>query len=269
MKKTALALIILLIVILCIFVWVWRNYFALSTTHIEEAKTTAQQLQGNTTSTALLEQSVTVTELTYVPLSERAPDDSAFIKQDVPFTAQAPDGNWDDPRQQDGCEEASVLMAVLWARNQSITPGTALQEILALSQESKEQTGYFKDTNIEDTARFMESYYAFTSYEIITSIDTTDIEQAIRARGVVLVQVDGRLLGNPYFTAPGPEHHMLAVIGYDQSSDEFITNDPGTRNGAGFRYTRAVLGDALADYPTGNHNARKKTPPSMIVVYPE
>ena len=33
----------------------------------------------------------------------------------VPFTSQAPSGQWDNPVYQDGCEEAAALMAVYWA----------------------------------------------------------------------------------------------------------------------------------------------------------
>ena len=38
------------------------------------------------------------------------------VYYDVPFTSQAPLAEWDDPLQQDGCEEASSLMAASWAK---------------------------------------------------------------------------------------------------------------------------------------------------------
>src|SRR4030042_6174940 len=44
--------------------------------------------------------------------------DNRYILQNVLlealFTTQAPFGEWNDPRQQDACEEASVLIAYKW-----------------------------------------------------------------------------------------------------------------------------------------------------------
>src|SRR4051812_4227943 len=40
----------------------------------------------------------------------------------VPFTAQAPYGEWNDPKYGDGCEEASILMAAYWAKGQTSLP---------------------------------------------------------------------------------------------------------------------------------------------------
>ena len=55
---------------------------------------------------------------------------TTFVNYDVPFTSQAPTGNWDDERQQDGCEETSALMAMLWVRNKTITAKQAETEIM-------------------------------------------------------------------------------------------------------------------------------------------
>src|SRR4051812_13063348 len=56
----------------------------------------------------------------------------------VPFTAQAPNGNWSDPKQEDGCEEASVLMAWLWIENKIITKDVAEKTIVAMSDFEQE-----------------------------------------------------------------------------------------------------------------------------------
>lgn len=68
----------------------------------------------------------------------------------------------------------------------------------------------------------------------------------------MVVPTNGRALGNPNFTAPGPERHMLVLIGYDPETKEFITNDPGTRQGRHYRYHEEVLFSAIRDYPTGD-----------------
>ena len=51
---------------------------------------------------------------------------------------------------------------------------------------------------------------------------------------------------NPNFTGNGPLYHMLVIKGF--VDDKFITNDPGTRNGADFVYTEANLMNSIADW---------------------
>ncbi len=60
---------------------------------------------------------------TAVPTSSSPPPSPTLaplqlVTQSVPFTVQAPLGDWTDARQQDGCEEASVLMAMAWVRDE-------------------------------------------------------------------------------------------------------------------------------------------------------
>ena len=51
----------------------------------------------------------------------------------VPFTAQAPLGNWGNVKQGNGCEEASVLMAYAWVKGKDIDPNSAAEEIEKIS----------------------------------------------------------------------------------------------------------------------------------------
>ena len=59
---------------------------------------------------------------------------------------------------------------------------------------------------------------------------------------------------------------MLVVTGYDAEKKEFITNDPGTRKGAGYRYPEQVLFDAIREYPTGKHVPITINRKAMIIV---
>ena len=59
---------------------------------------------------------------------------------------------------------------------------------------------------------------------------------------------------------------MLVIKGYDAETDQFITNDPGTRRGAGYRYAAAALFAAINDYPTGDHLLITTVTKAMIVV---
>lgn len=188
-------------------------------------------------------------------------------EQLVPFASQAPFGDWSDPRQQDGCEEASAFMAVKWARSETFTPTEARDAIVDMSNWEKTQFGAYEDTSVADTAnRLMKTYLSFTKFTVQQNIGTNDIIAALKNEQIVIVAVNGQKLGNPNFVNGGPLRHMLVVTGYDAATDEFVTNDPGTRLGANYRYNRSTLGAALMDYPSGNHVPVTTLSTAMITV---
>ncbi|MEK7616119.1 MAG: C39 family peptidase [Patescibacteria group bacterium] len=192
---------------------------------------------------------------------------TTVLFSDVPFTSQAPFGGWDDPRQQDGCEEASALMAVRWARGQTLSSDEALKEILAAADYEEATYGSYHDTNAQDTVtRIFKGYFKFDGATAKLDITAKDIEAALRKGMLVVVPANGQLLGNPNYTAPGPDRHMLVIIGYDPNKDEFITNDPGTRKGKGYRYKSSVLERAIFNYPTGDHVETAERRTAMITI---
>jgi hypothetical protein len=193
--------------------------------------------------------------------------DQTTVLLKVPFTSQAPDGQWEDLRFQDGCEEASVLMAIKWVKGESITRTEATAAILDMAEWQLQSYGSFRDTNAQDTAdRLIRDYFSYNQYRVSKEVNTQNIVAELRAGNIVLVPANGQKLYNPYFTAPGPEHHMLVIRGYHPSTDEFITNDPGTKRGEGYRYKSEILIGAVIDYPTGDHEPITGVQKAMIIV---
>lgn len=193
------------------------------------------------------------------------------VLHDVPFVSQAPTGNWDDPRQQDGCEEAASLMSMLWVKGEKTptTPQEKETQLLAISQFQSSKYGTYHDTSAQDTVeRILKGYFDYHNVDVVYDITTEDIKQELYNGNLIIVPADGQKLGNPYFTQPGPERHMLVVRGYDPGRDEFITNDNGTRRGEGYRYKAGVLMSAIRDYPTGDHQPILEVRRAMIVIKP-
>lgn len=171
---------------------------------------------------------------------------------DVPFYAQAPRGNWSDLRQQEGCEEASVLMAQAWVSGQTLTVEEAEQEIIRVSEYERERWGYFVDTSAQDTHdRLVQGYYGLDQAEVYTGIDEIDVLNALASGSIVLITVNGQDLQNPYFQGNGPLRHMLIVHGYDYITGEFITHEPGTTRGQDYRYSFDLFRLAINDYNSG------------------
>ncbi len=185
----------------------------------------------------------------------------------APFISQAPFGNWDDPRKQDGCEEAAAIMAMAWINNEELTAKTADERIDEISAYEEKIYGSFHDTNAQDAAeRIFKGFFGYDNIEVKHNITKENIKQELFKGNLVIVPTNGRLLNNPNYTPPGPTTHNLVIIGYDISTDEFITNDPGTRRGEKYRYNEDVLEGALLDYPTGNHEKIEEIKTAMIVV---
>lgn len=192
------------------------------------------------------------------------------IIYNVPFVSQAPSGNWKDPRQQDSCEEASVYMAMKWINNETINKKIAENDMLAISDWENKIYGNYHDTSASDTAdRLIKNYYEYNNFEVKNNINYKNIIKELNNGNLIITPVDGRKLNNPNYTAPGPDRHMILIVGYDTLKKEFITNDPGTRMGNKYRYDEKIFENAIMDYPTGKKVEIKEINKSMIIIRPK
>jgi len=188
---------------------------------------------------------------------------------EVPFTPQAPFGNWADPRQDYACEEASVIMAMHWVRREDLTLKDAEREIIAISDFELKKYGEFHDSSAQDTMdRIFKDYFSYEKVAIKKDIGSNDIKEELARGNLVIVPVNGRKLENPFYTPPGPIAHMIVVVGYDSQTKEFITNDPGTKRGEKLRYPEDILASALQDHITGIGEPISKISKVMIVIEP-
>ncbi len=183
------------------------------------------------------------------------PDEVALptsINLAVPFTSQAPQGNWDEPYQE-ACEEASVYMVHAYFSGMEegqIPAQTADEAILQAVEFEMGLFGFYKDTTAEKTGMFAELLYGH-AYQILTNPTVEDIQRELVQGHPVIVPAAGRLLGNPYFTPPGPLYHMLVIRGYTEDG-QFIVNDPGTYRGEAFLYDFDTIMNAMHDWNDGD-----------------
>ena len=169
----------------------------------------------------------------------------------VPFTSQAPHGNWDEPYQE-ACEEASLYMVQQYYRGQpegTIDADRADADLLDIVAFERELFGYYEDTTAQQTGLLAEAMFGLTA-RLIQDPTIDDIKNELVLGHPVIVPAAGRLLGNPYFTAPGPIYHMLVIRGYTDQ-DQFIVNDPGTSRGEAFLYDFDTLFYAMHDWNSG------------------
>ena len=190
-----------------------------------------------------------------------------IILLEVPFTSQAPFAQWSNPVFQNACEEASLLMAILWVRGvKLISKEEATAELNKFADFEIEKYNNYYDHSAADTAQIMRDYWGYNDIEVKENIKAEDIINQLLSGNLVIVPVDGRALGNPYYTPPGPEEHMLVIIGYDFETKEFITNDVGTRHGEKYHYKKDILEQSIRDYPTGYKEPITEIKKTMIVI---
>lgn len=179
------------------------------------------------------------------PTIEKEPSLPETINLEIPFTSQAPFGDWSYPFNYT-CEEAAILMVHYYFEGKStIDPAEAREELLNLIAYEEKNYGFHEDTDAAQTAQLIRDYYGY-SVKVKYDISLQDIKKELAKGNPVIIPVAGRLLGNPYFTPPGPLYHMLLVKGYNAIG--FITNDPGTKNGADFVYSYQTLQKAIHDF---------------------
>lgn len=202
---------------------------------------------------------------TAIPTNKVVLNKDVLIK--VPYMVQAPFGQWSDPRQQDGCEEAVSIMAVRWVKNQNLEPQEALDELLKISDYELKSYGNYQDASLSDTnERIIKGYFNYTKTAINEVKSDEDIIRNLQEGKIVIVPANGQALNNPYFTQPGPERHMVLITGYDSKTNEFITNDPGISQGFNYRYPVEVLFNAIRDYLTGYHQPLIEVKKVMLVI---
>lgn len=180
---------------------------------------------------------------------------------DIPFTSQAPFGNW-DATHEEYCEEASLVMANRFVTNRGISGSQDADDAMnAMKDWEVEHFGYFESTTAEETATIAREYLGLQA-KVVKEFTWDDAKRELLQGHVVILPSAGRELGNPNFTGLGPIYHMLVVRGW--TTTKIITNDPGTRRGEEYVYDPTVLYNAIGDY---NHNDPAHGATVMIVVW--
>jgi len=183
----------------------------------------------------------------------------------VPFTTQAPFSNWDKIHNED-CEEASAVMANAYFNGSYVAkldPNYVDGQLTNLTNWEMQNFGYNLDINSQETVKMIEANYNLHA-RVVNNLSQDDIKNELRQNHLVLIPVNGQMIGNPNYKRPGPIYHMLVVRGYTPSS--IITNDPGTRNGLNYPYSFSTLYNANGNYDhsTNKVNLNDK---NMIVVW--
>lgn len=161
----------------------------------------------------------------------------------VLFAQQAPFANWDEVHEET-CEEASMIMVARYFKGQPLTE-TIMEEELQKILKWQEDRGYKVDATAGETIQILKDYFKLEA-RLSEEVTADRIKYELSQGNLIIVPAAGREFNNPNFKQPGPIYHMLVVKGYNDR--EFITNDPGTRKGNGYKYSYETLLGATHDW---------------------
>jgi len=184
------------------------------------------------------------------------------VKLAVPFTPQAPYANWDEIHE-DACEEASLIMVKAFLDKKSLTQEFVEREILALVEHQKKRYGEYKDSDMSELVQISKEYYGMKNLKVVYDFSEEDIKKELVKGNPIIFPVAGQRLGNPNFSGAGPLYHVLVATGYEGGS--IITNDPGTRKGASYRYDFDHFYSVIHDF-AGKKEDTEKGRKAMVVV---
>lgn len=203
--------------------------------------------------------------ISFDPLASiTVPDRPNSVSLDVPFTSQAPFENWDHPFNE-ACEEASLIMVKYYIDNKNLSKAAANGDIIEIVQ-WQENNGFAVDVSTDELVTIAREYYSMNAKTYKgDQVSIENIEALLANDYPVIIPAAGRMLGNQYFSGAGPPYHMLVITGYD--NNYFYTNDPGTKRGEEYRYTKDVIMNAIHDW-NGSIDTITSGPKSMLILEP-
>ncbi len=177
----------------------------------------------------------------------------ASVHLAVPFLSQAPKQDWSMPYQE-ACEEASVIMVDAFLRGQTkaFTPTEGDKAILDFVAWQQARYSPEKiDASAAEMKEMSEAYFSGRKATVFPIKTAEDVKKWLAKGLPVIVPANGKTLANPNFRGGGPIYHMLVIKGYT-TDGKWITNDPGTRKGESFLYTRENLLSSIHDWNGGD-----------------
>ena len=139
-------------------------------------------------------------------------------------------------------------MTIKYLKREKLSRRAGEQALINLIEFQVKEYGGHYDLDAERIAKLIRDYYKYNNVEVFYDIGIEDIKQELAKGSVVIVPAAGRRLKNPYYTPPGPLYHNLVIKGYDDRTQEFICNDPGTKRGRNYRYKYQVVYNAMHDW---------------------
>ncbi|MFZ5391660.1 MAG: C39 family peptidase [Patescibacteria group bacterium] len=162
---------------------------------------------------------------------------------DVPFVMQAPFANWDEHNE--SCEEAGLLLANYFYRNEKLSKDTANEELKEMVAFQKNNYGAELDIYAMEMAKLATDFYGYDEPRVFKATKQSIVQEIVSGNPVI-VPTTAAFLKPEKNDYPEMGYHVVVIVGYDETG--YIVHDPGTYTGENTHYSYLVMEKAMADY---------------------
>ena len=188
----------------------------------------------------------------------------ASVILEVPYVSEAPSGNFSGPWK-NACEEASITMVEKYYLGEKSVSIREAEDFMAMLFDKEDVLyGSNKNTDAAQTAAIINNYASYNAV-VITDPKIEEIKEELEQNRPVISLHRGFDLQNENirFAPILSSYHMMVIIGYDDETREFVTNDPGDFvAGAGRRYGYDLFMASLHDY---DYATKKAEGPARVI----
>ena len=164
--------------------------------------------------------------------------------REVPFTSQAPKGDWGSPWD-DFAEEAIMTMVRQWWKNEALLSVEQSEAtMLDIARYEEENIGNEGLLSIEQVQSSLDDFFAIPS-QILDDPSVEQLKATLDEGSILIAPINGQVLLNPHYGNPAPENHMILIYAWE--GDIFITHDPGTRHGESVTYDQQKILESIQD----------------------
>lgn len=178
-------------------------------------------------------------------------------KIDVPFTSQAPAGDWSEPWE-NACEETSIYMVSSFYQNDPIKRDAAIKHIKEIFRVKNAEFKVSYDESLETIAALIKTLNLPWTTKLVLDPTIDDLRSELAENRPIIVPVFAPSLWSEDFMGGGPDYHVMVLIGYDDLTKEFIVNDPGIADGQNKRFPYTQFMNAIHDLNQANYKAGRK-----------
>ncbi|HLD20852.1 MAG TPA: C39 family peptidase [Patescibacteria group bacterium] len=176
---------------------------------------------------------------------------------EVPFTSQAPAGDWSEPWQ-NACEEASIYMISSFYAGDEIKQAEAIQRIHEIFVAKAENFTVSKDESLQTITELIDTLDLPIDTHIVYDPTIDQLKTELSLGNPIIVPVYAPQLSSVYSVAGGADYHVIVLVGYNDTDEMFLINDPGTAGGEGVLIPYDTFMNAIHDLDVNDYLAGKK-----------
>ena len=139
--------------------------------------------------------------------------------------------------------------------NDTIKRDEAIKHIKEIVAAKNKEFHISEDESLEKISELIKLLGLPLQTDIVENPTLEDIKKQLAKNQPIIAPVFAPAL---HYAGASSDYHVMVVTGYDDTTGEFIVNDPGLKNGKGIRFAYDVFMNAIHDLNQKKYTAGKK-----------